>query len=88
MTRTRKHSIIKSGIPARDKDIQATIDIQAVKHNLEVLKSHAKTDIMPVLKADAYGHGLLEMSKTVRKLGVKYIGVATLGEAIYLPRRR
>jgi alanine racemase len=84
MTRTRKHSIIKSGIPARDKDIQATIDIQAVKHNLKVLKSHAKTDIMPVLKADAYGHGLLEMSKTVRKLGVKYIGVATLGEAIYL----
>ena len=71
-------------IPARDKDIIATIDIQAVKHNLQVLRSHAKTDVMPVLKADAYGHGLLDMAKTMRKLGVKHIGVATLGEAILL----
>jgi alanine racemase len=39
---------------------------------------------MPVLKGDAYGHGLIEMSKIMRKLGVKYIGVATLGEAILL----
>jgi alanine racemase len=39
---------------------------------------------MPVLKADAYGHGLIEMAKILRKLGIKYIGVATLGEAILL----
>ena len=39
---------------------------------------------MPVLKADAYGHGIIEMSKILRKLGIKYIGVATLGEAILL----
>jgi len=71
-------------IPARDKDIIATINIQAVKHNLHVLRSKAKTDIMPVLKADAYGHGLLGMAKVMRHLGVKYIGVATLGEAILL----
>lgn len=39
---------------------------------------------MPVLKADAYGHGLIEMTKILRKIGIKYIGVATLGEAILL----
>jgi alanine racemase len=39
---------------------------------------------MPVLKADAYGHGLIEMAKILRKLDIKYIGVATLGEAILL----
>ena len=39
---------------------------------------------MPVLKADAYGHGLIEMAKILRKLGIKHIGVATLGEAILL----
>ena len=39
---------------------------------------------MTVLKADAYGHGLLVMAKILRKLGIKYIGVATLGEAILL----
>jgi alanine racemase len=39
---------------------------------------------MPVLKADAYGHGAVEMAKILRSLGIKYIGVATLGEAIML----
>uniref|UniRef100_A0A6C0AQA2 Alanine racemase N-terminal domain-containing protein n=1 Tax=viral metagenome TaxID=1070528 RepID=A0A6C0AQA2_9ZZZZ len=39
---------------------------------------------MPVLKADAYGHGLIETAKILRKMDVKYIGVATLGEAILL----
>jgi alanine racemase len=73
-----------TAIPARDKDITAHIDIQAIKHNLRVLRSKAKTDIMPVLKADAYGHGLLDMAHVMRGLGVKYIGLATLGEAIFL----
>ena len=39
---------------------------------------------MPVLKANAYGHGIVEMSRICRKLGIKYIGVATLGEAIQI----
>jgi len=81
---TRKKDIKISSIPSRDKDIKAIIDIAAVKHNLNVLRSHAKTDVMPVLKADGYGHGLLEMAKIVRGFGTKYIGVATLGEAIML----
>ena len=83
-TQRKRTSRIISSIPARDKDIKATIDIKAIKHNLNVLRTHAKTDIMPVLKADAYGHGLLGMAKIMRKLGVKHIGVATLGEAILL----
>ena len=85
INKTQRSRPVKiSSIPARDKDIKAIIDIKAVKYNLNVLRSHAKTDIMPVLKADAYGHGLLGMAKVMRKLGVKYIGVATLGEAILL----
>jgi alanine racemase len=72
------------GIPSQDKEIKATIDKAAIKHNIETLRRSAKTDIMPVLKADAYGYGLLEMARVIRNIGVKYIGVATLGEAIYL----
>lgn len=71
-------------IPASDKDIKAIIDINAIKNNIKYLKQKSGTDVMPVLKADAYGHGLIEMSKILRKLGIKYIGVATLGEAILL----
>ena len=71
-------------IPSYDKDIKAIIDINAIKNNVKFLKNKAGTDIMPVLKADAYGHGLIEMAKILRKIGIKYIGVATLGEAILL----
>jgi alanine racemase len=78
-----KHTIITS-IPSGDKDIKAIININDVNHNIQYLKKLSGTDIMAVLKADAYGHGLIEMAKIVRKLGVKHIGVATLGEAILL----
>ena len=71
-------------IPTSDKDIKAVIDVNAIKNNVNFLKKKTGTDLMPVLKADAYGHGLIEMSKILRKLGIKYIGVATLGEAILL----
>jgi len=39
---------------------------------------------MPVLKANAYGHGLTDMAAIFRKMKIKYLGVATLGEAILL----
>lgn len=71
-------------IPPAYKNITATIDINAFKNNINYLKKKAKTDIMPVLKANAYGHGIVEMAKICRNLGIKYIGVATLGEAIQI----
>ena len=71
-------------IPASDKDIKAIIDVSAIRNNVKYLKKQSGTDLMPVLKADAYGHGLIEMAKILRKIGIKYIGVATLGEAILL----
>ena len=74
----------KSEIPQEYKNITGTIDINAFKHNINYLKKKAKTDIMPVLKANAYGHGIVEISRICRNLGIKYIGVATLGEAIQI----
>jgi alanine racemase len=71
-------------IPASDKDIKAVIDINAIRNNINYLRKKSGTDLMPVLKADAYGHGIIQMAKILRKLGIKYIGVATLGEAILL----
>lgn len=90
MTKTRRKINTKNKtckitqIPTSDKDIKAVIDVNAIKNNINLLKKKSGTDIMPVLKADAYGHGIIEMSKILRKLGIKYIGVATLGEAILL----
>ena len=90
MTKTRRNSLPKNKtckinyIPAADKDIKAIIDVNAIRNNVKFLRKKTGTDIMPVLKADAYGHGLIEMAKVLRTIGVKYIGVATLGEAILL----
>jgi len=81
---SRNKSLQIYTIRSIDKDIKALIDIHAVRHNIHYLKQSAGTDIMPVLKADAYGHGLVEMARHIRSIGVKYIGVATLGEAILL----
>jgi alanine racemase len=74
----------KSEIPQEYKNITGTIHTNAFKHNINYLKKKAKTDIMPVLKANAYGHGIIEISRICRNLGIKYIGVATLGEAIQI----
>ena len=71
-------------ISSRNKDIKAIININDINHNIQYLKNKSGTDIMAVLKADAYGHGLIEMARIVRNLGIEHIGVATLGEAILL----
>jgi alanine racemase len=71
-------------IPKSDKDIHAQISIKSLKHNLHFLKKSSGTDIMPVLKANAYGHGIINMAKNLRNLKTKYLGVATVGEAILL----
>jgi alanine racemase len=81
-TKTKKCNI--SYIPYIDKDIDSIISIKAIKHNLDFLRKKSGTELMPVIKADAYGHGLIHMSQTLRKLNIKYIGVATLGEAVLL----
>jgi len=83
--KTHKNKKCKiTNIPSLDKDITAIIDIKALRNNVRILKNTSGTDIMPVLKADAYGHGIVEMAKILRKIGIKYLGVATIGEAILL----
>jgi alanine racemase len=67
-----------------NKQIQVIVDTDAIRHNLAYLKSKSKTELMPVLKSNAYGHGIVEMSKIIRDLNIKYIGVATINEALLL----
>jgi alanine racemase len=64
----------------------AVIDLTALEHNLKqvraLLQSH--TRIMGVVKADAYGHGLVPVSKAQNRAGVDSLGVAHLHEAMEL----
>lgn len=64
----------------------AEIDTDAVIHNLECLREivDESVEIMPVVKANAYGHGLVEMSRVLGEGGIRYLGVATVDEALKL----
>lgn len=43
-----------------------------------------KTDFMPAIKADAYGHGALEISRAALQNGAKMLGVANADEGVQL----
>jgi alanine racemase len=62
----------------------ADIDLNAIHRNLKTLQLMSKTEVIPVLKADAYGHGLIPMARFLRSQGIQYMAVATLGEALLL----
>jgi len=70
---------------SKDKTI-AEIDLDALSHNLyEVKKRSGSRLIIPIVKANAYGHGLLDVSRhLVTSHGVRMLGVAFVEEAIEL----
>lgn len=61
----------------------AEVDLSAVAHNFREIRRITKpeTKIMAVVKANAYGHGALEISKTVLAEGADRLAVAILNEA-------
>lgn len=48
------------------RPIRAHIDLSALKHNLRVVRRHASAKVMAVVKANAYGHGLLRVAEALR----------------------
>lgn len=63
----------------------AEVDLSAVAFNIESIKRRvAPAEIMAVVKANAYGHGAVEISRTAIEHGVKYLGVASVEEGVEL----
>lgn len=58
----------------------AEVDVAALEHNLEVAHRHFGHDLIAVVKADAYGHGLASIAKALDGK-VRFLGVATVDEA-------
>jgi alanine racemase len=63
---------------------EAIVDLSAIKHNVSVLKEKSGRDLLAVVKADAYGHGLLPVAKAALDGGASMLGVALLEEALTL----
>lgn len=64
----------------------AEIDLSAIEHNINTIQSYLKpsTRLMAVVKANAYGHGMIETATLCVERGVDFLGVATLDEAMPL----
>lgn len=62
------------------------IDLDALAHNVRTLRQFIspQTELMAVVKADAYGHGSIRIAETVLQWGATWLATATLGEGIEL----
>ena len=60
---------------------EANIDLTAIAANVKKLKATAGTELMAVVKADAYGHGLVPVAKAALNAGASWLGVALVEEA-------
>jgi len=64
---------------------RVTVNLDAVTANVAVLKGHAgRAEVMAVVKADAYGHGLVPCALAALAGGATWLGVAQLTEALTL----
>ena len=71
---------LPAGLPAA-----AVVDLAAIRHNVRTLAERAgAAGVMAVVKADAYGHGLLPSARAAVEGGAAWLGVAQLGEALAL----
>jgi alanine racemase len=66
------------------RPVYLEVNLSQLKRNMESIKSHvAPTKVMPMVKANAYGHGLDGVAPFIEPY-VDYFGVAILEEAIHL----
>lgn len=69
-----------SSYPAR-----AVVDLDAIRHNAALLAANAgRAQVMAVVKADAYGHGLVPAARAALAGGATWLGVAQVSEALAL----
>jgi alanine racemase len=73
------HAAIDSGRPTR-----IVVDLDAIGHNLAAIRARTAVPVMAVVKANAYGHGLVPVARHLESLGVDQLGVAFLEEGIAL----
>ena len=68
-----------------DRGAVAEINLSAIAHNLKtVSRSVKERGVIAIVKADAYGHGCIEVSKRLIQEGASFLAVAYTGEAISL----
>lgn len=66
---------------------EIVVDLAAIRHNVSVLKARVEgAQMMVVVKADGYGHGIVAAGRAARGAGAQWLGTAFLEEALALRR--
>ena len=63
---------------------EAVVDLAAIAANVATLKSNTAAELMAVVKADGYGHGMVAAARAALAGGASWLGVAMLDEALAL----
>ncbi|WP_187369661.1 alanine racemase [Fodinicola acaciae] len=61
---------------------EARVDLAAIRANVATVRGLTSADVMAVVKADGYGHGLVPAARAALAGGASWLGVATLDEAL------
>ncbi len=69
---------------ASDRPSRIHVDLDALTHNLQALHARAGAPVMGIVKANAYGHGLLPVALHLQAQGIAQLGVAFVEEGIAL----
>ncbi|WP_045215835.1 alanine racemase [Desulfonatronovibrio magnus] len=64
--------------------LKVEIDLQSIRDNYQILARAAGVDLMPVVKADAYGHGMEQVAMALWKQGARYFAVGPVFEGLIL----
>jgi alanine racemase len=61
------------------------VDLDRLARNYQQIQAHVgAARVMPILKANAYGHGLVAVARKLEQIGAPYVGVAYLEEGLRL----
>ena len=71
---------------ASERPTRIVVDLDHLAHNLHAIRAHVGVPVMGVVKANAYGHGLVPVARHLQAQGVDQLGVAFVEEGIALRR--
>jgi alanine racemase len=63
---------------------EAVVDLAAIRANVATLRAGTSAEVMAVVKADGYGHGLVQSARAALAGGATWLGTATIDEALAL----
>src|SRR5690606_22221027 len=67
-----------------ERPTRILVDLDAIAHNLGAIRERVRVPVMGIVKANAYGHGLVPVARRLQAEGVDQLGVAFLEEGIAL----